>query len=38
LAIEYLHSWMIIVRDMKLENIVLDDKGNMLLIDLGYAY
>jgi len=37
LAIKYLHDLNIIIRDIKPENIVIDSKGNLKLIDLGYA-
>ena len=37
LAIEYLHSLKIIYRDIKPENIMIDDKGRLRLIDMGTA-
>ena len=36
-AIKYLHDNDIILRDIKLENIVLDDRKNIKLIDFGWA-
>jgi cGMP-dependent protein kinase len=37
LCIEYLHANNIIYRDIKPENIMIDDKGYMKLIDMGTA-
>lgn len=37
LAIEALHDKMIIFRDLKPDNLVLDEKGNAYLIDFGLA-
>lgn len=35
LAIEYLHKKRIAYRDLKLENILIDTKGHLLLTDFG---
>jgi cGMP-dependent protein kinase len=37
LAIEYLHSHRIVYRDIKPENIMVNEKGQMRLIDMGTA-
>lgn len=37
LAIEYLHSMDIIYRDMKPENLLLDEKGHIKITDFGFA-
>ncbi|KAJ3090648.1 hypothetical protein HK102_003096 [Quaeritorhiza haematococci] len=37
LAIEYLHSMDIIYRDLKPENLLLDDKGHVKITDFGFA-
>ena len=37
LCIEYLHTNLIIYRDIKPENIMVDSEGYMLLIDMGTA-
>eukprot|EP00668_Euglena_longa_P000896 GGOE01001082.1.p1 GENE.GGOE01001082.1~~GGOE01001082.1.p1 ORF type:complete len:458 (-),score=84.65 GGOE01001082.1:218-1468(-) len=37
LALEYLHSMNIMYRDIKPDNIVLDEAGNAMLIDFGLA-
>jgi hypothetical protein len=37
LALEYLHSMNIMYRDIKPDNIVLDQEGNAMLIDFGLA-
>ena len=37
LALEYLHGFSIIHRDVKPENLVLDNRGYLRLTDLGIA-
>lgn len=37
LAIEYLHSQSIIVRDLKSENVLIDKHGHIVLADFGLA-
>lgn len=37
LAIDFLHNAGVIYRDLKLENILLDDEGHAVLIDFGLA-
>ena len=37
LAIEYLHSLNIIYRDLKPENVMIDDEGHIAITDFGLA-
>ena len=37
LGIEYLHSHKIVYRDIKPENIMINEKGDLRLIDMGTA-
>lgn len=37
LAIEYMHSLNIIYRDLKPENVMIDDEGHIAITDFGLA-
>jgi serine/threonine protein kinase len=37
LALEYIHSLDVIYRDMKPENILVDEEGNIKIADFGLA-
>ena len=37
MVLSHLHGQGVIYRDMKPENILLDEKGNIVLIDFGMA-
>ena len=36
-ALEYMHKKGVVHRDLKLENILIDDKMNLKIVDFGFA-
>jgi len=36
-SIEYMHKKGVVHRDLKLENILIDDKMNLKIVDFGFA-
>jgi 3-phosphoinositide dependent protein kinase-1 len=36
-SIEYMHKKGVVHRDLKLENILVDDKMNLKIVDFGFA-
>jgi MAP/microtubule affinity-regulating kinase len=37
-SVKYIHSKSIVHRDLKMENIIIDDKNNAKLIDFGFSF